>query len=65
MFAKLPFTYLKLPPIQIHFTKTTLGFSVITKVTLFICTFKFSKVSHNTHELHTNKHILHTNKIFA
>jgi hypothetical protein len=34
------------------------------KNTLFTCTFKFSKVSHNTHELYTNKHIFHTNKIY-
>jgi hypothetical protein len=65
MFTKTPFTYFEITLIQIHFTKTTLGFSVITKITLSICTFKFSKVSHNTHELYTNKHILHTNKIFA
>jgi hypothetical protein len=45
-FAKPPFTYFKIILLQIHFAKTTLDFSVITKITLSICTFKFSKVSH-------------------
>jgi hypothetical protein len=36
----------KLPPIQTHFAKTTLGFSVITKNTPFYLHFKFSKASH-------------------
>jgi hypothetical protein len=32
MVAKPPFTYFEVTPIQIHFAKTTLGFSVITKI---------------------------------
>jgi hypothetical protein len=32
MFTKPPFTYFEITLIQIHFTKTTLGFSAITKI---------------------------------
>jgi hypothetical protein len=32
MFAKPPFTYFEITLFQIHFAKTTLGFSVITKI---------------------------------
>jgi hypothetical protein len=41
---------LRLPPIQIHFAKTTLGFSVITKIPLFTCTLNFQKI----HIAHTS-----------
>jgi hypothetical protein len=46
MFTKPPFTYFEITLIQIHFTKTTLGFFCNYKNTLFTCTFKFSKASH-------------------
>jgi hypothetical protein len=32
MFTKPPFSYFEITLIQIHFAKTTLGFSVITKI---------------------------------
>jgi hypothetical protein len=65
MFTKPSFTYSEITLIQIHFAKTTLGFSVITKIPLFTCTLSFQKLHINTHELYTNKHILHTNKIYV
>jgi hypothetical protein len=53
MFTKPPFTYFEIILLQIHFAKTTLGFSVFTKIHFFTCTFKFSKVSHkHTRALH-------------
>jgi hypothetical protein len=51
MFTKPPFTYFEITLIQIHFTKTTLGFSVITKVTLFIL--NFQKFHIDIHKLYT------------
>jgi hypothetical protein len=45
MFTKPPFTYFKIILSQIHFAKTTLGFSVITKIPFYLH-FKFSKTSH-------------------
>jgi hypothetical protein len=63
MFTKPPFTYFEITLIQIHFTKTTLDSSIITKIPLFICAFKFSKVSHkHTQALHlTNTYFTLTN----
>jgi hypothetical protein len=65
MFAKLPFTYFEITFIQIHFVKTTLGFSVITKNSEFTCTLNFKKFHTNIHKLYTHKHILHTNKYMS
>jgi hypothetical protein len=65
MFTKLPFTCFEITLIQIHFTKTTLGFSVITKIPFLHALLYFQKFHINTHKLYTNKHIFHTNKIFA
>jgi hypothetical protein len=62
MFAKPPFTYFEITLFQIHFAKTTLGFSVITKIPFYLH-FKFSKASHKHTQLYTNQHILHTNKL--
>jgi hypothetical protein len=63
MFTKPPFTYFEITLIQIHFAKTTLGFSVITKIPFFTCTLNFQKLHINIHKLFTNKHLLHTNKL--
>jgi hypothetical protein len=65
MFTKPPFTYFEITLIQIYFAKTTLGFSVITKIPIFTCTLNFQKLHINTHELYTNKYIFHINKIYA
>jgi hypothetical protein len=65
MFTKPPFTYFKIILSQIHFTKTSLGFSIITKTPLSTCTLNFQKLHTNTHKLYTNKYIFHTNKIYA
>jgi hypothetical protein len=62
---KIYFTYFEITLIQIHFAKTTLGFSVITKIPFLLVLYIFKKLHKNTHELYTNKHIFHTNKIFA
>jgi hypothetical protein len=61
MFTNPPFTYFEINLIQIHFAKTTLGFSVITKIPLFTCNLSFEKLHINKHKLYTNKHIFHTN----
>jgi hypothetical protein len=55
----------KLPPIQTHFAKTTLGFSVITKILFLLALLNSQKFHKNTHKLYTNKHILHTNKLYT
>jgi hypothetical protein len=58
-FAKPPFTYFKIILLQIHFAKTTLGFSVITKIP-FLLAFKFSKASHkHTRALYKQTHTSH------
>jgi hypothetical protein len=63
IFAKLPFTYFGVTPIQLHFAKeTTLGFSVITKLPFLLAPLNFQKLHTNINELYTNKHIFHTNK---
>jgi hypothetical protein len=61
-----PSLILKLPSIQIHFTETTLGFSIITKIP-FYWHFKFSKASHkHTQALHlTNTYFTLTNICLA
>jgi hypothetical protein len=64
MFTKPPFTYFGITLIQIYFTKTTLGFSVITKIPFLLTLLYFQKFHINTHKLYTNKHIFHTNKIY-
>jgi hypothetical protein len=56
-----PSLILKLPPIQLHFAKTTLVFFHNYKNTLFTCTLNFQKLHIKIHKLYTNKHILHTN----
>jgi hypothetical protein len=61
-----PSLILKLPSVQLYFTKTTLGFfSVFIKKYPFYLHFKFSKASHITHKLYTTKHIFHTNKYMS
>jgi hypothetical protein len=62
MFTKPPFTYFEITLNQLHFAKTTLGFSIITKFPLFTCILNFQKLHTNIRRLYTNKHILHTNK---
>jgi hypothetical protein len=65
MFTKPSFTYFKIILSQIHFTKTSLGFSIITKIPLFLLVLlNFQKLHTNTHQLNTNKHIFHSNKIY-
>jgi hypothetical protein len=61
MFIKPPFSYFEITLIQIHFAKTTLGFSVITKIPFFTCTLNFQKLYINIHKLYTNKHKFHAN----
>jgi hypothetical protein len=47
-----PSLILKLPLIQLHFAKTTLGFSLIIKIS-FLCAFKFLKaLLKHTQSLH-------------
>jgi hypothetical protein len=48
MFAKLPFTYFEITLIQIHFAKTTLSFSIITKIPFLLALLNFQKF-HITH----------------
>jgi hypothetical protein len=36
MFIRPPFTYFEITLIQIYFAKTTLGFSIITKIPLLL-----------------------------
>jgi hypothetical protein len=65
MFTKPLFTYFEITLIQIHFAKTTLGFSVITKIPFLLALLNFQKLHINAHKLYTNKHIFHTNKIYV
>jgi hypothetical protein len=60
-----PSLILKLPPTQMHFAKTTLSFSVITKIPFLLALLNFQKFHKNTHKLYTNKHIFHTNKYMS
>jgi hypothetical protein len=60
MFTKPLFTYFEITLIQINFTKTTLGFSVNTKITLFTCTLNFFKKLYTT-----NTSFIQTNTYFT
>jgi hypothetical protein len=53
MFTKPPFTYFEITFIQIHFVKTTLGFSVITKIPFLLVLLNFQKFHINIHKLYT------------
>jgi hypothetical protein len=66
MFTKPPFTYFEITLIQYilqkqpYFTKTTLGFSVITKVTLLFALLNFQKFHIDIHKFYTKQtHISH------
>jgi hypothetical protein len=49
----------RLPPIQLDFAKTTLSFSVITKIPFYLH-YKFSEASHkHTQALHSQAHTSH------
>jgi hypothetical protein len=49
MFTKPLFTYFEITLIQIHFAKTTLGFSVITKIPCLFALLNFQKKIHITY----------------
>jgi hypothetical protein len=52
MFTKPPFTYFEITLIQIHSTKTTLGFSVIIKIPFLLIRLNFQKFHINIHKLY-------------
>jgi hypothetical protein len=51
-----PFTFFEITLIQIHFTKTTLGFSVITKIPFLLALLNFQKL----HIKHTSFTLINT-----
>jgi hypothetical protein len=51
--AKLPFTYFEITFIQLHFAKTTLDFSIITKIPFLLVVLNFQKFHINIHKLYT------------
>jgi hypothetical protein len=62
MFTKPPFTYFQITLIQIHFAKTTLGFSVIIKIPFLLVLLNFQKfhIAHTSVTL-TNAYFTLTN----
>jgi hypothetical protein len=66
MFTKPPFTYFEITQIQIHFAKTTLGFSVIQKLPFLFALLNFQKF-HITHTsfILTNTYFTLTNICLA
>jgi hypothetical protein len=53
MFTKPPFTYFEITLTQIHFAKTTLGFSIITKMPFLLALLNFQKFHIDIHKLYT------------
>jgi hypothetical protein len=52
MFTKPLFTYFDITLIQIHFAKTTLGFSIIIKIPFLFVRLNFQKFHINIHKLY-------------
>jgi hypothetical protein len=52
MFTKPLFTYFEITLIQIHFAKTTLGFSIIIKIPFLFVRLNFQKFHINIHKLY-------------
>jgi hypothetical protein len=65
IFTKPSSTHFEITFIQVHFAKTTLSFSVITKILILLALQIFKSFTQTHTSFTLNKHIFHTNKIYV